>query len=129
VAVIGNTLKPEKYSASSCWQFCNLVLSSVPEIRERLRPMILLMANKEVEKEPENIDFLVTLGRILYEAESRVASEAVLLKAYKLGVAVSNQHDSTTTEVVHLLIKLYQAWNKPEEAEKWRAKVAQIEDF
>jgi hypothetical protein len=27
------------------------------------------------------------------------------------------------------LIDLYKAWNKPEKANEWRAKLAQIEDF
>jgi hypothetical protein len=27
------------------------------------------------------------------------------------------------------LIKFYEAWNKPEKAEQWRVKVAQMEDF
>jgi hypothetical protein len=27
------------------------------------------------------------------------------------------------------IITLYEAWNKPEEAEKWRAKLQQIEEF
>jgi hypothetical protein len=45
-------LKPDAYSAGSCWQFCNLVLSSAPETQERLMPMISLMAHKALEKEP-----------------------------------------------------------------------------
>jgi len=27
------------------------------------------------------------------------------------------------------LINLYEVWNKPEEAEEWRAELEQIEDF
>ena len=27
------------------------------------------------------------------------------------------------------LINLYEAWNKPEQANEWRAKLAQIKDF
>jgi hypothetical protein len=27
------------------------------------------------------------------------------------------------------LIDLYEAWNKPEKAEEWRARLEQIEDF
>jgi serine/threonine protein kinase len=52
-------LKPDAYSAGSCWQFCNLVLSSAPEIQERLMPMISLMARKAVEKEPGYARLLV----------------------------------------------------------------------
>ncbi|MFC1634256.1 hypothetical protein ACFL5Z_05395 [Planctomycetota bacterium] len=32
-------------------------------------------------------------------------------------------------ESVKNLIDLYEAWNKPEKAEEWRAKLKQIEDF
>jgi len=29
----------------------------------------------------------------------------------------------------HNLIALYEAWNKPEKEEKWRAKLTQVEDY
>jgi len=29
----------------------------------------------------------------------------------------------------HNLVDLYEAWNKPEKAKEWRAKLAQIEDL
>ncbi len=32
-----------------------------------------------------------------------------------------------TLELWHNLIELYEAWGKPEEAEKWRAKLPQTE--
>jgi hypothetical protein len=34
-----------------------------------------------------------------------------------------------TLESLVNLIALYEAWNKPEKAEEWRLKLAQIEDF
>ena len=34
-----------------------------------------------------------------------------------------------TLQSLNNLINLYEAWNKPEKAEEWRAKAAQIEDF
>jgi len=52
-------MKPEYYSANSCRAFCSLVLRSVPEIQERLMPMISLMARKAVEKEPGYVRILV----------------------------------------------------------------------
>ena len=36
---------------------------------------------------------------------------------------------SHTKEPLNNLIALYEAWNKPEKANEWRAKLAQIEDF
>jgi hypothetical protein len=52
-------LVPESYSAGSCASFCTLVLTSAPEIQERLMPMISLMAHKAVEKEPGYARLLV----------------------------------------------------------------------
>jgi hypothetical protein len=34
-----------------------------------------------------------------------------------------------TIEPSNRLIDLYKAWNKPEKAKEWQAKLAQIEDF
>jgi hypothetical protein len=115
-------MKPEHYSANSCAAFCSLVLRSVPEIQKRLMPMILLMARKAVEKEPEHVDFLKTLGEALYHSEDRENAEEVLLKTFDLSLAASGLHNPQTTEVIQLLIQLYEAWPKPEEAEVWRAK-------
>jgi hypothetical protein len=33
------------------------------------------------------------------------------------------------SNILHPSVDLYEAWNKPEEAEKWRSKLKQIEDF
>jgi len=34
---------------------------------------------------------------------------------------------SLTAEVIHLLIALYETWNKPEKAKEWRAKLPKTE--
>jgi serine/threonine protein kinase len=120
-------MKPEHYSANSCVDFCALVLRSVPEIQKRLMPMILLMARKAVEKEPRNVDFLMTLGEALYHAEDLENAEAMLLRAFDLSIAGSDPHNAKTAKVIHLLIGLYETWNKLEEAEKWREKLPKIE--
>jgi hypothetical protein len=54
-------------------------------------------------------------------------AEPLLLKVVKerrLKLGDTHPH---TTESLNNLIKLYEAWNKPEEAEKWRAKLPQTE--
>ncbi|OHB82298.1 MAG: hypothetical protein A2Z38_00245 [Planctomycetes bacterium RBG_19FT_COMBO_48_8] len=122
-------MKPERYSAGSCASFCALVLRSVPEIQKRLMPMVLLMARKAVEKEPENADSLRTLGEALYHTEDRENAEAILLKAFNLSIAISDIHDPQTIEIAQLLIQLYEAWGKPEKAEEWRAKLLQAENM
>jgi len=35
----------------------------------------------------------------------------------------------THNRIMEQLIALYEAWNKPEKANEWRAKLAQMEDF
>ena len=49
--------------------------------------------------------------------------EALEGRRLKLGDTHPHTLDSITN-----LIALYEAWGKPEEADKWRAKRAQIED-
>ena len=49
------------------------------------------------------------------------------LKAFDLSTANSDLQDPKTVKIIHLLIQLYEAWNKPEEAEKWQAKLSQTE--
>jgi hypothetical protein len=55
-----------------------------------------------------------------------VTSAIILLESGRHNVFTLLYHalrdDSNTT-----LINLYEAWNKPEEAEKWRAKLLQTE--
>jgi hypothetical protein len=38
------------------------------------------------------------------------------------------QHEETLA-CMNGLIALYEAWNKPEKAKEWRAKLAQVEDY
>ncbi|MHC4438446.1 MAG: protein kinase domain-containing protein [Planctomycetota bacterium] len=111
------------YDTSSCIARTQAILSAPHELRERLLPLALLLARKAVEKEPENADFLRTLGEALYHTEDREHAEAILLRALKLSIAASEPRDPVTVEVMQLLIQLYEAWNKPEEAEKWREKL------
>jgi hypothetical protein len=56
-------------------------------------------------------------------------AEPLLLEALKgrrLKLGDTHPH---TSESWNDLIELYEAWNKPEEADKWQAKLRQIEDF
>jgi hypothetical protein len=43
-------------------------------------------------------------------------------------VATPSKHRQTS-QTLNNLIDLYEAWNKPEKANEWRAKLAQIEDY
>ena len=56
-------------------------------------------------------------------------AEPLLLEAVKgRRLKLSDIHPHTI-ESWKSLIDLYEAWNKPEKAEEWRARMAQIEDF
>ncbi|MFC1603944.1 protein kinase [Planctomycetota bacterium] len=115
------------YHADGCNQRAKAILSSSKELRDRLLPLALLLARKAVEKEPENAGFLRTLGEALCHTEDREHAEAILLRAFDLSIAASDPHDPKASEVIQLLIDLYEAWNKPEEAKEWRAKLPQTE--
>ena len=55
-------------------------------------------------------------------------AEPLLLEALKgRRLKLGDQHQHTL-ESLNNLIDLYEAWNKPEKAEKWRAKLIQTED-
>jgi tetratricopeptide (TPR) repeat protein len=111
------------YNAADCAHEARWMLDATPKLRDRLLPLALLLARKAVEKEPENADFLRTLGKTLCHTEDREQAEAILLKAFNLSIAASDPHDPKAGEVVQLLIDLYEAWNKSEQANQWRAKL------
>jgi len=49
-----------------------------------------------------------------------------VLEGRRLKLGSTHPH---TLESWYNLIDLYEAWNKPEKAQEWRAKLEQIEDF
>ncbi|MGD8501598.1 MAG: hypothetical protein PVJ86_13180 [Phycisphaerales bacterium] len=111
------------YRAANCAREARWMLDATPELRDRLLPLALLLARKAVEKEPENADFLRTLGEALYHTEDREHAEAILLKAFDLSIAASDPHDPKAGEAIQLLIRLYESLDKPEKAAQWRAKL------
>ena len=115
------------YNAADCAHEARWMLDATPELRDRLLPLALLLARKAVEKEPENADFLRTLGEALYHTEDREHTEAILLRAFDLSIAASDPRDPKTVEVMQLLIQFYESWGKPEKADEWRAKLPEKE--
>jgi hypothetical protein len=55
--------------------------------------------------------------------------ELLLLEAIKGRRLKLGDTHPDTIESLNNLIELYEAWNKPEKAKEWRAKLAQIEGF
>ena len=115
------------YNAADCAHEARRMLDATRELRDRFLPLALLLARKAVEKEPENADFLRTLGEALYHTEDREQAEAILLRAFDLSITASDPHDPKADEVIQLLIQLYESLDKPEQAEKWRAKLPQTQ--
>ena len=111
----------------ACANRAKQILSWPPHQQEKLLPLAQLFARKAVEKEPDNVDFLITYGEILHRVEDYVNAERVLLKAYNLSVAASKPRTSKNTKSINLLIDLYEAWNKPEKGNEWQTKLPQIE--
>ncbi len=73
-------------------------------------------------------NFLGKHGRALAALERLGEAESVLLEAHRiLAAALSNDHDQTT-RVVGYLADLYDAWDKPDKAAEWRAKLAEVEE-
>ena len=113
------------YNAANCAHEARWMLDATPELRDRFLPLARLLARKAVEKEPENADFLRTLGEALYHTEDREHAEAALLRAFDLSIAASDPHDPQTGEVIQLLIQLYESLDKPDKVNQWRAKLPQ----
>ena len=65
------------YDAGGCIARARAILSGPQEPRDKLLPLALLLARKAVEKEPENADFMRTLGEALYLAENRENHEVM----------------------------------------------------
>jgi hypothetical protein len=59
----------------------------------------------------------------LYDKAEPLLLEAISGRRLKLG-----DNHPHTKESIKSLIALYEAWNKPEKANEWRVKLAQIED-
>jgi hypothetical protein len=57
-----------------------------------------------------------------YKKAEKLLLEALEGRHLKLG----DTHPHTK-ESLNILIQLYEAWNKPDEAKKWRTKLAQTE--
>ncbi|MFC1634823.1 tetratricopeptide repeat protein [Planctomycetota bacterium] len=67
---------------------------------------------------------------VLYKEQARYdEAELLLLEAIEGRRLILGDTHPHTIESLNNLIDLYEDWNKPEKAEEWRAKLAQIEDF
>jgi hypothetical protein len=66
--------------------------------------------------------FRATLGRCLTDLGRFDEAESQLLATYERELAMRGARHRNTREVVTNLIRLYEAWGRPDEAAQWRNK-------
>ncbi len=66
---------------------------------------------------------MVRLGWVYTKQQSYSEAEVLLLDAFELSYRVLGPLDHITIESIGKIVALYKAWNKPEKAEEWRAKL------
>jgi tetratricopeptide (TPR) repeat protein len=66
---------------------------------------------------------MVRLGWVYTEQQRYSKAEALLLDAFELSHRVLGPLDQITIESMGRIVDLYEAWNKPEKADQWRAKL------
>jgi serine/threonine protein kinase len=66
---------------------------------------------------------MVLLGWVYTEQQRYSEAEALLLNAFELSYRVLGPLDQITIESLGKIIELYEAWDKPEKANQWRAKL------
>jgi tetratricopeptide (TPR) repeat protein len=66
-------------------------------------------------------EFLITRGEILLKQQRYADAEPVLLEAHQTMSAALGPEHRNTARAAGYLVSLYEAWEKPEEAAKWRA--------
>ena len=70
---------------------------------------------------------MVRLGWVYTEQQRYNEAEALLLDAFELSYRVLGPLDQITIESIGKIVDLYEAWDKPEKAEQWHAKLPQTE--
>jgi tetratricopeptide (TPR) repeat protein len=68
---------------------------------------------------------MLYLAQLHIDQERYDDAEKLLLKAVDVSYVKLGDTHPHTLKILNNLIALYESWNKPEEAEKWRAKLPQ----
>jgi eukaryotic-like serine/threonine-protein kinase len=74
---------------------------------------------------PDTLESMHELGVLHLKQSQYESAESTLLEAYKKRVARLRPGHPHTGETVDILIQLYEAWDRPEEAKEWRFKLQQ----
>ena len=70
---------------------------------------------------------MVHLGWVYTEQQRYSEAETLLLDAFELSYRVLGLLDQITIESIGKIVDLYEAWNEPEKAKVWRAKLPRME--
>ena len=79
------------------------------------------------EDHPSTLNSRYWLGVCLVNLKLFPRGESALLAAYEGCLRVFGETHPGTTASIKQLINLYEGWNKPEEAAKWKAKLPKKE--
>ncbi len=92
-------------------------------------PSVTLEASRRVlgEDHPGTLNSRYWLGVCLVNLKLFPRAETALLAAYESYLRVFGETHPGTAASINWLIKLYEGWNKPEEAAKWKAKLPKKE--
>jgi len=96
--------------------------------REYLRQELETRQRVFGDEDEETLDSMIRLAELHRDQEQYDNAEQLLLKAEETARRVFGNGHMITNASVNNLITLYEAWNKPELAEEWRARLAQKED-
>ena len=77
------------------------------------------------EKGYATLHSMIEVAKLYREQDLHEKAELLLLEAEQSVRRVFGNDHKITNESVSNLITLYEAWDKPEEAEQWQAKVPQ----
>jgi non-specific serine/threonine protein kinase/serine/threonine-protein kinase len=70
---------------------------------------------------------LLGLAKLYIEQSRYGEAEPLLLQAYQRKENLFGREHSSTINMLNQLVSLYEAWDKPEKTEEWRAKLPQTE--
>jgi len=70
---------------------------------------------------------MINIAELYRDQGHNDKAESSLLKAQETARRVFGNDHEITNASMNNLIKLYEAWDKPEKAEQWRAKLPQTE--
>ena len=67
------------------------------------------------------------MAKLLIDLERYDEAETMLLQAYYAAAESPERDQQTIDKEVKALANLYEQWGKPDKADEWRAKLAEIE--